>query len=165
MFIFAFERCFYKLFLIIFIFFCETDLSNDEADEEEEPPNKTQRARHIYNQQQQQNLALKQRSLTPENLTDDQVTFHRTKTQQSTEKRLNHSSFEGSQGSLLDKNSSRNNTLDRQHLRVPEKTFISSRSSSSSSCSEAENELIGFRRSKNRASGKSSGENRIRRSR
>ncbi|XP_055325277.1 uncharacterized protein LOC129579318 isoform X2 [Sitodiplosis mosellana] len=160
-----------------------SDLSNDEADEEEEPPNKTQRARHILNQQQQQhqqqqqqqpqqqqqqqlqNLSLKQRSLTPENLTDDQITsFHRTKAQP-TEKRLNHSSFEGSQGSLLDKNSLRNNTLDRQHLRVPEKTFISSRSSSSSSCSEAENELIGFRRSKNRASGKSPGENRIRRSR
>lgn len=139
------------------------DLSNDEVDEEDEPPNKTQRARHIYNHQQ--NLALKQRSLTPENLTDDQITFHRSKTQQINEKRLNHNSFEGSQGSLLDKNSTRNNTLDRQHLRVPEKTFISSRSSSSSSCSEAENELIGFRRSKNRISGKSSGENRIRRSR
>lgn len=138
------------------------DLSNDEADEEEEPPNKTQRARHLYNQQQQ-NLSLKQRSLTPENLTDDQITFHRNKTQTS-EKRLNHSSFEGSQGSLLDKNITRNNTLDR-HLRVPEKTFVSSRSSSSSSCSEAENELIGFRRSKNRTSGKSAGENRIRRSR
>lgn len=137
-------------------------MSNDEVDEEDEPPNKTQRARHIYNQQQ--NLSLKQRSLTPENLTDDQISFHRTKAQ-TTEKRLNHSSFEGSQGSLLDKNTSRNNTLDRQHLRVPEKTFISSRSSSSSSCSEAENELIGFRRSKNRTSGKSSGENRIRRSR
>ncbi|XP_031618634.1 uncharacterized protein LOC116337843 [Contarinia nasturtii] len=140
-----------------------SDLSNDEADEEEGPPNKTQRARHIYNQQQP-NLSLKQRSLTPENLTDDQITFHRNKTQTS-EKRLNHSSFEGSQGSLLDKNLIRNNTLDRQHLRVPEKTFISSRSSSSSSCSEAENELIGFRRSKNRTSGKSIGENRIRRSR
>lgn len=140
-------------------------MSNDEVDEEDEPPNKTQRARHLYSQQQQQqNLSLKQRSLTPENLTDDQITFHRNKTQ-ATEKRLNHSSFEGSQGSLLDKNTSRNTTLDRQHLRVPEKTFISSRSSSSSSCSEAENELIGFRRSKNRASGKSTGENRIRRSR
>lgn len=139
-----------------------TDLSNDEAEEEEEPPNKTQRARHIYNQAP--NLSLKQRSLTPENLTDDQISFHRSKLQ-AAEKRLNHSSFEGSQGSLLDKSSSRNNTLDRQHLRVPDKPFISSRSSSSSSCSEAENELIGFRRSKNRASGKTAGENRIRRSR
>lgn len=138
------------------------DLSNDEADEEDGPPNKTQRARHLYHQQQ--NLILKQRSLTPENLTDDQISFHRTKTQ-TTEKRLNNNSFEGSQGSLLEKNSTRNNTLDRQHLRVPERTFISSRSSSSSSCSEAENELIGFRRSKHRASGKTLGENRIRRSR
>lgn len=129
---------------------------------EEEPPNKTQRARHLYSQPQ--NLALKQRSLTPENLSDDQVSFQRTKIQ-TNDKRLNQSSFEGSQGSLLDKNSSRNSTIDRQHLRVPDKTFISSRSSSSSSCSEAENELIGVRRLKNRTSGKSSGENRIRRSR
>lgn len=139
-------------------------MSNDEAEEdEEEPPNKTQRARtHLYSQPQ--TLSLKQRSLTPENLTDDQISFHRGRVHTS-EKRLNHSSFEGSQGSLLDKSSSRNNTLDRQHLRVPEKAFISSRSSSSSSCSEAENEIIGFRRAKNRASGKSAGENRIRRSR
>lgn len=147
--------------MCVFFYFtkCVTDLSNDEAEEdEEEPPNKTQRARtHLYNQPQ--TLSLKQRSLTPENLTDDQISFHRGKVHTS-EKRLNHSSFEGSQGSL-----SRNNTLDRQHLRVPEKAFISSRSSSSSSCSEAENEIIGFRRSKNRASGKSAGENRIRRSR
>lgn len=153
--------------MLYYLSVCQTDLSNDEAEEEEEeeeeePPNKTQRARHLYNQPQ--NLSLKQRSLTPENLTDDQISFHRSKMQTS-EKRLNHSSFEGSQGSLLEKNPSRNSTLDRQHLRVPEKTFISSRSSSSSSCSEAENELIGFRRSKNRASGKSAGENRIRRSR
>lgn len=154
-----------------------TDLSNDDAEEEEEdeddedePPNKTQRARHLYNQPQ--SLSRKQRSLTPENLTDDQISFHRSKVTSSSaaattamEKRLNHSSFEGSQGSLLDKNTTRNNTIDRQHLRVPEKAFISSRSSSSSSCSEAENELIGFRRSKNRASGKSAGESRIRRSR
>lgn len=142
-------------------------MSNDEVDEEdeeedeEEPPNKTQRSRHLYNQQ---HLVRKQRSLTPENLTDDQIAYHRNKTH-TPEKRLNHSSFEGSQGSLLDKNSSRNGTLERQHLKIGEKTFISSRSSSSSSCSEAENELIGYRRSKQRSSGKSTGDNRIRRSR
>lgn len=137
-------------------------MSNDEADEEEEPPNKTQRARHVYNQQA--GLSLKQRSLTPENLTDDPLSFHRTKSQMAAEKRLNHGALDGSQGSLLDKNSSRNNTIDRQHLRVPDKPFISSRSSSSSS-SEAENELVPFRRTKHRSSGKTPGENRIRRSR
>lgn len=137
-------------------------MSNDEVDEEEEPPNKTQRSRYLCNQQI--NLVRKQRSLTPENLTDDQISFHRAKTQ-TPEKRLNHSSFEGSQGSLLEKNSSRNSTLERPHIKKPDKIFTSPRSSSSSSCSEAENEVIGYRRSQHRSSGKSSGDNRIRRSR
>lgn len=133
-------------------------MSNDEIDEGDEPPNKTHRSRHLYNQQ---HLIRKQRSLTPENLTDDQIAYHRTKTH-TLEKRLNHSSFEGS---LMEKNPSRNGTLERHHIKIGDKTFISSRSSSSSSCSEAENELIGYRRSKQRSNGKSSGDNRIRRSR
>lgn len=139
------------------------DLSNDEEDEEDEPPNKTQRSRHLYNQQ---HFVRKQRSLTPENLTDDQIAYHHRNKMHTPEKRLNHSSFEGSQGSILEKNSLRNEPLERQqHMKIADKTFISSRSSSSSSCSEAENELIGYRRSKQRSSGKSTGDNRIRRSR
>lgn len=106
-------------------------------------------------------MARKQRSLTPENLTDDQIVYHRPKAH-TNDKRT----FDGSQGSLLEKGgggggggASRNGTLERQQIK------ISSRSSSSSSCSEAENELLGYRRSKQRSSGRSAGDNRIRRSR
>lgn len=143
---------------IYFLFI--VDLSNDEEEEEEiEPPNKAQRSRHLYNQQHS-NIR-KKHSATPENLTDDQISFHRSKNQIPE----NYNSFEGSQGSLFEKNSSRNSTLERQHIKIADKTFLSSRSSSSSSHSEAGNELIGYRRSKPCSSSKSSNETRIRRSR
>lgn len=148
--------CYTKIYFLFIL-----DLSNDEEEEEEEiePPNKAQRSRHLYNQQHS-NIR-KKHSATPENLTDDQISFHRSKNQIPE----NYNSFEGSQGSLFEKNSSRNSTLERQHIKIGDKIFLSSRSSSSSSHSEAGNELIGYRRSKPCSSSKSSNETRIRRSR
>lgn len=119
---------------------------------------KVQRAKHLHVYQR------KQRSTTPENLTDDQV-FPRLKTR-TADKRMNHSSCEGSQGSLLDKSSlPRNNTMERQYIKLPDRTFVSPRSSSSSSLSGVEDGQIGQRRSKERSSGRTATENRIRRSR
>lgn len=133
------------------IFSLLADLSNDESDEG--TAIKVHRSKHLSIHQR------KQRSTTPENLADDQV-FHRNKTP---EKRLNHSSCEGSQGSLLEK--TRNSTIDRQYNKIPDRTFVSPRSSSTSSLSDAEGGLIEYRRSKERSSGRTAAENRIRRSR
>lgn len=122
------------------------DLSNDEVDDEDEPPpSKTQRSRYLAGQQQHHSVR-KQRSLTPENQTDSP------KLRALTPERRGHMAFDVG-GRLQSKHN--------------EKALISSRSSSSSSCSGAENENIGYRRAQIRGggNGKTANENRIRRSR
>lgn len=114
-------------------------------DEDEPPPSKTQRSRYLAGQQQH-NLVRKQRSLTPENQTNSP------KPRALTPERRGHMAFDGGE---------------RQPIKHNEKALISSRSSSSSSYSGAENETIGYRRAHQRgvANGKTANENRIRRSR
>lgn len=111
-----------------------TDLSNDEVDEDEEkePPMKTQRHRYASSQR-----ARRQRSMTPEHQIDERP----------------QNSFDGSQGSLYERDGS-------HHIKIGG----SPRSLSSSSESEVENATIGHRRSHQRSSGRS-GDQRIRRSR
>lgn len=132
--------------MYIFLGNSVADLSNDEVDDEDEPPpSKTQRSRHLSGQQQH-NLVRKQRSLTPENPTNSP------KPRALTPERRSHTAFDGERNERTKHN---------------EKALISSRSSSSSSYSGAENETIGYRRAQQRgaASGKTASENRIRRSR
>lgn len=123
------------------------DLSNDEVDDEDEPPpNKTQRSRYLAGQQQH-NMVRKQRSLTPENQTNSP------KPRALTPERRGHMAFDAG---------------DRLQAKHNDKVLISSRSSSSSSYSGAENETtIGYRRAPQRGAGngKTANENRIRRSR
>lgn len=125
------------------------DLSNDEVDDEDEPPpSKTQRSRYLAGQQQQQhhNMVRKQRSLTPENQTGSP------RPRALTPERRGHMAFDGGE---------------RPQTKLTEKIMISSRSSSSSSYSGAENETVGYRRVPHRGAGngKTASENRIRRSR
>lgn len=112
-------------------------MSNDEVDddEENEPPLKTQR--HRYHSSQR---ARRQRSATPDHQLDERV----------------HGAFEGSQGSLYERD------VAGAQIKISEKPV---RSPSSSSCSEAENAPMGHRRSQQRSSGRSAGDSRIRRSR
>lgn len=102
-------------------------MSNDDEGDSQ-PPIKSQRHRY-------QSRAQRQRSMTPDNQLDERV----------------HNSFEGSQGSLYE--------------RDVEKHMGSARSLSSSSCSGAENVTIGYRRAPQRSSGRSTDDHRIRRSR
>lgn len=104
-------------------------------EEENEPPLKTQR--HRYHSSQR---ARRQRSSTPDNQLDERP----------------HNSFEGSQGSLYERD------VAGAQIKINDKQV---RSLSSSSCSEAENATMGHRRSQQRSSGRSGGESRIRRSR
>lgn len=110
----------------------------DDDDEENEPPHKTQRHRYQSSQR-----ARRQRFMTPDNQLDERV----------------HNSFEGSQGSLYERD------VAGAQIKINEKLMSPARSLSSSSCSEAENVTIGHRRSQQRTSGRTAGENRIRRSR
>lgn len=134
-----------------------TDLSNDEVDDEDQPPSKSQRSRFLTSQHH--SLIRKQRSLTPENQSDEKSRLL------TPEKRNHKSSNDGSQGSLYSKENasgSRTSTLER-----PSGKFraASSRSSSSSSCSGTEHEPAAYRRAQQRQNGRSMEESRIRRSR
>lgn len=136
------------------------DLSNDEVDDEDQPPNKAQRSRYLASQQH--SLIRKQRSLTPENHSEDSNVKPRALTP---EKRSLKSTLDVAQGSNLTKESpsSRTNTLERPTGKYKEKP--SSRSSSSSSYSGPEQETQGYRRVQHRQNGRSIEESRIRRSR
>lgn len=129
-------------------------------DDEDQPPNKAQRSRYLTSQQH--SLIRKQRSLTPENHSEDSVAKPRALTP---EKRSAKNTLDVSQGGPLPKENptSRNNTLERPTGKYKEKQ--SSRSSSSSSYSGPEQEPQTYRRMQHRQNGRSMEESRIRRSR
>lgn len=139
------------------------DLSNDEVDDEDQPPSKAQRSRFLTSQQH--NLIRKQRSLTPENHSEEPDSHVKPRVL-TPEKRSLKATLDGSQGSLLSKENSagsRSSTLERQT--GGGKYHISSRSSSSSSYSGPEHEPAQYRRVQQRQNGRSMEESRIRRSR
>lgn len=126
-----------------------TDLSNDEIDSDNH--SNGQRSNYLFSQSRHtQSVITKQRSLTPDKSSDDQSQMSKQRYINTDKRSITKNSSVESQGSvyLKSSSSSRSSILDRQ--RHDDNKFISSRSSSTSSFSGAEQEPMNFNRSRYR---------------
>lgn len=126
-----------------------SDLSNDEIDSDTH--SNGLRSNYLFSQSRHtQSIIKKQRSLTPDKSSDEQSKISKQRYINSDKRQISKNSSIESQGStyLKSSSSSRSSILDRQ--RHDDNKFISSRSSSTSSFSGGEQELMNFSRSRYR---------------